>query len=284
MRKCSEPALACWSDPELGGGWAARARYGAHQFERHVHDELVIVVTESGWSECRTRDGSHRFGSGSVWIFEPGAFHCGRVLPGEQWTYRALYLDAEAVKWTGECFADNSQELLHLKPGVYPDAGLGQTLVAAHRMLEHGALRLERQVAWHSAFELLVSRYGRSRPCSQRVGMDRVRTKRAREFLHEHYDQDVTVDDLAQLTGLSRFHFMRAFQREIGLSPHAYLNQLRLMAAKRHLTQGLRPAEAAIAAGFYDQSHLNRLFKRTFGITPAMYADLRTKHVVTTLN
>jgi AraC-like DNA-binding protein len=190
-------------------------------------------------------------------------------------------LDAEAVKWTGEFFADISQELLLLKPGVYPDAGLGQTLVAAHRMLEQGAFRLERRVAWHSAFELLVSRYGRSRPCNQRGGLERVRTKRAREFLHERYDQDITADDLAQLTGLSRFHFMRAFQREIRLSPHAYLNQLRLMAAKRHLTQGLRPVEAAIVAGFYDPSHLNRLFKRTFGITPATYADLGTKHVAT---
>jgi AraC-like DNA-binding protein len=74
---------------------------------------------------------------------------------------------------------------------------------------------------------------------------------------------------------LSRFHLMRSFCKEFGLPPHAYASQVRLIAAKQLLATGQKPAEAAAAVGLYDQSHLNRLFKRAYGITPGVYAALR---------
>ena len=56
-----------------------------------------------------------------------------------------------------------------------------------------------------------------------------------------------------------------------GLTPHAYLTQIRLRAACGHLRRGLALAEAALASGFYDQSALNRHFKRAYAITPRQY-------------
>lgn len=70
---------------------------------------------------------------------------------------------------------------------------------------------------------------------------------------------------------LSPFHFIRRFKREMGLTPHKYLMQYRLSLAKRLLTSGLSIAEAAQAAGFYDQSHLDRCFKKGVGISPSEY-------------
>ena len=66
--------------------------------------------------------------------------------------------------------------------------------------------------------------------------------------------------------------FIRAFRKEVGLSPHAYLNQLRLLEARRLIAQGRAPADVATQVGFYDQSHLIRHFKRVYGITPGQYA------------
>jgi AraC-like DNA-binding protein len=70
---------------------------------------------------------------------------------------------------------------------------------------------------------------------------------------------------------MSPFALLRAFRDETGMPPHAYLNQLRVRLARRLLDSGLPPADVAARAGFADQPHLNRLFKRVVGVPPGAY-------------
>lgn len=64
---------------------------------------------------------------------------------------------------------------------------------------------------------------------------------------------------------------MRTFRRSIGLSPYAYLTQIRVEAAKKLLNEGASIADVASDIGFTDQSHLTRHFKRITGVTPGQY-------------
>lgn len=77
--------------------------------------------------------------------------------------------------------------------------------------------------------------------------------------------------DLAAAAGCSRFALYRAFRAEFGMAPSDYQRLLRLRRAWRLLTRGLPPGDAAASAGFSDQAHFNRWFKRAYGITPATY-------------
>ena len=94
---------------------------------------------------------------------------------------------------------------------------------------------------------------------------------RTRDFIREHYTRPIPVDELAALAGLSRFHFVRAFSREFGRPPHAYQVRLQVEHARNLIAQGVLPAAAALEAGFADQSHLNRHFKKIHGMTPRQY-------------
>ena len=94
---------------------------------------------------------------------------------------------------------------------------------------------------------------------------------RARDYLDAHLGQEVDLTDLAHLAGLSRSHFIRAFARETGFTPHAYLLDRRFRAATRLLGQGEAPGDVAATCGFFDQSHLNRVFKARMGVTPGIY-------------
>jgi AraC-like DNA-binding protein len=84
-----------------------------------------------------------------------------------------------------------------------------------------------------------------------------------------------TLDELARLTGLSPHALLRAFRAETGLPPHAYLTQHRVRLARGLLDRGVSPAEAAVAAGFADQAHLTRHFKRVVGVPPGAYQRAR---------
>jgi AraC-like DNA-binding protein len=76
---------------------------------------------------------------------------------------------------------------------------------------------------------------------------------------------------LAALSGVSRFQLLRGFSRELGITPHAYLIQRRVLLAQRFLADGQTPVQAAIQAGFSDQSHMTRAFVRQVGVTPGCY-------------
>jgi AraC-like DNA-binding protein len=81
----------------------------------------------------------------------------------------------------------------------------------------------------------------------------------------------VSLAELAALAGVSRFQLLRAFSRELGITPHAYLMQRRVLLAQRFLADGETHAQAAIQAGFSDQSHMTRAFVRQVGVTPGCY-------------
>jgi AraC-like DNA-binding protein len=266
-------------DGALEGAALATARYGAHEFGRHVHDELVIVMTEFGGGQCNTRAGSDVSGPGTVWVFAPGEYHCGEVWDEKAWHYRAIYLDMQGLAALSAVFNEESRDdrLLHIPPGLYRDEQLCSLLLKAHTSLDENASTplMERQAHWWAAMGMLFGRYGQPTPSESHGGREGHRMAKVKDYLAAQFQRDIPIDELARLVGLSRYHLMRAFCKEYGLPPHAYVNQLRLIAAKQWLAAGRSAADAAVSAGFYDQSHLNRVFKKAYGITPGAYAALR---------
>jgi len=101
-----------------------------------------------------------------------------------------------------------------------------------------------------------------------------------RSYLEDHYAENVSLSELTRLTGLSGFHLTNAFSQEVGLPPHAYLLQIRVLRAKELIGQGHSIVDAALATGFSHQSHLNRNFKRFAGFhsgpIPEQQKDLAT--------
>lgn len=83
--------------------------------------------------------------------------------------------------------------------------------------------------------------------------------------------RNISLDELAALSSLSPWHFLRTFRDETGLPPHAYLTQVRIREAERLLRAGYSPSLAAAETGFADQSHLTRWFRRIVGTTPAAF-------------
>lgn len=95
---------------------------------------------------------------------------------------------------------------------------------------------------------------------------------KARELLNARFADRVTLDELANVAGLSKFHLVRSFTQECGLAPHAYQNLRRVVDAKRRIERGESIKEAASSTGFADQAHLSRVFKRLVGVPPGAWS------------
>jgi len=96
--------------------------------------------------------------------------------------------------------------------------------------------------------------------------------RRVREYVIAHIEENISIQALASMVGLSRFHFTRAFKQSEGVTPHRYLLQCRVKRAQELLAATELPlSEIALAAGFSDQSHCSRRFRELVGITPSRY-------------
>lgn len=90
------------------------------------------------------------------------------------------------------------------------------------------------------------------------------------DFVEGNLDGDVSVDVLAQMSGVLTHQFTRAFKRKIGQPPHQYVLTRRLETARTLLNTTQRPiADIAYSTGFSSQSHMTTTFKRELGVTPA---------------
>lgn len=89
--------------------------------------------------------------------------------------------------------------------------------------------------------------------------------------LETNYTETVTLRDLERVTAANAYRIIRAFRDHLGTTPHAYLMRLRVRRATALLRAGETIIAAAVEAGFFDQSHFTKHFKRVYGITPGEY-------------
>jgi AraC-like DNA-binding protein len=259
-----------WVDRDLTGVGLLRAAFGTMSFPRHVHSEFVIAVTEGGAGRCLTRGVSDVGAPRSVMVFNAGEPHAGGVASEAAWRYRGFYIEDAAFRDICENLGGRGTTP-YFNDSVVNDPELADLLVRAHLALEARDARLVRESLFLAGVARLTERHGKLRPRSPKAGSEGGRVRRALDFMQSNLAADLSIKDLAACAGISPFHFVRCFRETTGLPPHAYLTQLRLDHAKRLLGDGKSPAEAALAVGFYDQSHLIRHFKRTYGITPGQY-------------
>jgi AraC-like DNA-binding protein len=100
--------------------------------------------------------------------------------------------------------------------------------------------------------------------------------RRAIEYIHANLADSVRLHDIAGAVGLSVFHFSRTFRHTTGLAPHRYLVRARIERVKLLLLES-EQSLAAIAeeAGFSDQSHMSKVFRKLAGTTPKHFRDSR---------
>ncbi len=151
------------------------------------------------------------------------------------------------------------------------DMELALEFLATHKALEYSGDLLERDERMILVLGKLLARHA-GVPSFQAAGRERTKVDLARDYIDAHFSSGIGLDTLANLSALSRHHFIRAFKRELGLTPHAYVTDRRVREARKLLAVGISPADAAVQCGFYDQSHLNRVFKARIGVTPGAFA------------
>lgn len=259
-----------WNATGVDGLSCLHADFTTHDYAPHQHDAFVVAVTESGGSEFKSRGRSDEARESVLLVFNPAEPHSGRMGWSRRWRYRSLYLTQPAIaQVTADLGIDRPAYFMR---NVLGDADLIAAFGRLHRSLDDGHDPLEERELLVASFGQLFARHGdgaHAIPTAPRDGaaLSRV-TKR---MASQHAESGLSLEEMGLWVDMTPFQLISLFKRTAGLTPHAYLTQLRLKSAIRQLKAGAPIADAALVSGFYDQSALTRHFKRSFGITPLQY-------------
>lgn len=240
-------------------------------YAKHTHSEFAIGAILQGVGGYWCRGTHHVLPRCSLTLMNPGEPHTGYAVGGAL-QYKMLYIPEEAVGkllgvgplqgFTEISPTDRGQEtglallelanLLNQKPGGMPAA----------------ALRTDEVVS--SLLGRVFQRYGRQ--ALRRPGREPQAVRRIAERIDAHVDacsdEDLTIADLAAEVGLNPNYMIQSFTTARGISPYAYLLNRKICRSKEMIAGGMRPLDAALQLGFYDQSHFIRMFRKVLGMTP----------------
>lgn len=239
-------------------------------FGRHTHAQFGIGLICRGAQKSASGCGPIEAVAGDVITVNPGEVHDGAPIGDGGRSWRMLYLDPDVV---AELRADidegPSTRTCEFTRPMIKDPRTASRFSALFRAVTACDDALSGLRAEEALLRLMADLL---QPLSRAETSVPSGIALARSWIDDDPVADLTLGSLANEAGLSRYQFLRRFMRLTGLTPHAYLMQQRIHLARRLIGRGVRLTDAAAASGFADQSHMTRLFVRSFGMTPGTYA------------
>lgn len=243
-----------------------------HAFPRHTHEHFGIGVIQRGAQRSHSGRGLVEAGPGDTITVNPGEVHDGTPIGEAGRAWKILYFAPAVIAEAVRDLSDGRIASREFPHPVLRDPGLAERFRRLFPLMTTGGGT--GSMPREEAFLMLLTAVMREdRKDLRRAPAVPDAISRARGRIDDDPAAPVTLGDLARESGLSRFQVLRGFVKATGLTPHAYLVQRRIDVARRLLRHGLPLAEAAAASGFADQSHMTRIFVRTYGVTPRAYAD-----------
>lgn len=256
---------------EFGGLELLKARYHRQCFSPHVHETFCIGVIEEGAQRFYRSGGEHVAPKGDIILVNADDVHTGRSEFEGGWAYRAIYPHPELLRSISRDIRNPNGDIPWFPDAVLHDPGLSEQLLMTFNLLSQQGNTLLKETLLLSSLTWLMMRYGKTPQLPRKLLCAEQRIRMVKELIDSCPEKELSLSNLADIAGLSPWHFLRQFKSMFGMPPHAYLVQARLRKAKQLLLKGQPIITVAAHCSFTDQSHFHRHFKNSFGITPGEF-------------
>ncbi|MFC3282655.1 helix-turn-helix domain-containing protein [Litchfieldella rifensis] len=237
----------------------------------HSHTHWSLGAITAGESTFRYRHDQYHISVGNLVLVNPDWVHACNPIDDRPWAYLMLYVDADWLTRlryaAGLLEAPRWQDIptaVIADPAWYE----GYCRMAAC-LLDPQRDLLDKQTEVVEYLSALMHELA-GQPV-QPIPKAPARLRELAVYLDDHAAEEISLDELCDRSGYSPGHLIRAFKQHFGLTPHAYLINRRIQLGQSELKRGTPIAEAALNAGFSDQPHFQRTFKRLVAATPNQY-------------
>ncbi|MBC2459632.1 AraC family ligand binding domain-containing protein [Clostridium beijerinckii] len=242
------------------------------KFPNHFHDYYVIGFIENGKRYLSCKNKQYIIETGDLIVFNPGDIHTCEQIDDRTLDYRCINVKKDVMKKitfeiTGKEYLPNFMEFVLFRNE------LTSSLKELHLMIMEEEKNLKKEELFLFIMEQLIREY--SNPVSEMTIQEAsAEIKTVCDYLENNYMENITLNQLSNLTGLSKYYLLHSFTKQKGISPYNYLQTIRIGKAKKMLEQGVAPIDVAFKTGFTDQSHFTNFFKKLIGLTPKQYMNI----------
>jgi AraC-like DNA-binding protein len=270
MQSTDTESIKLWKSG-MSGVELFSARLLHHQFSKHMHEEYTIGMNDGGLGCFSYRGETYQSYPGSFNLINPGEVHTGQADSNDGWAFHNLYISVPRVEQILAQLEWKNRALPYFSKPVVLNQSLRLLFDRLFKALSEPNSQLAQQTLMIEGLSQLFLNHAETRFQLRSPQSEKKAITLTQAYLKAHYAENISIDALAQLVGLSPYYLIRSFHKQVGLPPHSYQCHWQLVQAKRSLHTSKPLSEIAIEHGFYDQSHLNRKFKQAFGITPGQY-------------
>jgi len=250
-----------------------------HDYPRHLHKEYCIELVLRGTETTCCRGASHQALPGSLLLINPEEVHSTRSVGTE---YKVIKINPKAFGLITSKIFERGSSTIYFPKLIIHDPLLFRLLLKLYGKLEQNLSFLEQESELISTIGLLIERQKKDCLNLPPARQEPHYIQLVRDYIGDHYDENISLSALSSLTNLSPYYLLRAFHHQVGFPPHEYQTQVRIAHARKLLSGGQTISATALRTGFCDQSHFARNFKRIVGMTPGQY--LSESKIVQDLN
>ncbi|MBZ6532669.1 AraC family transcriptional regulator [Acinetobacter seifertii] len=242
-------------------------------YKSHSHPTFSIGAVDEGNSIFQSSFGTaQEISAGTLVIVPAHIEHSCNPKPNEAWSYQMLHLD---IMWLSQLYSEFQQQGfdLHLpqhKPLIIRDENFYKAFTEMNDVLfDEQKLILEKeQSLLDCLMGLLLPHF-----ILEEIQKPQYLYKDFLDLVEAVTSSEsfISLEELAQQVGLSRYAIIRLFKANVGLTPHAFQINLKINRARELLKQGISLVELAVNLGFSDQSHFHKAFKAHTGVTPRQF-------------
>jgi len=266
-RRTAHAATSDWVIRSAQPGSVERieAWFGSHGYDPHRHDTYSIGRTLAGVQSFHYKGTLCHGVPGNTLVLHPDEVHDGMAGTDAGFRYRMAYIDPALIQ-----NVLSGEPLPFIAGGLSSDPRLYRASEAFVQALDHPLETLEEQDAVYDLAMALRAVGGKPRG---RKRLDYRSAERARAFIMEHLHLGITLEMLEQASGREQWSLSRDFRALYGTSPYRFVTLRRLDTVRRLMLDGFTLVDAALAAGFHDQSHMTRHFTRSYGVSPLRWLE-----------
>ncbi|WP_133973986.1 helix-turn-helix domain-containing protein [Acinetobacter calcoaceticus] len=262
-----------WQDERMPYVETRRTCFSRTCYKSHSHPTFSIGAIDEGNSVFQSSFGTaQKISAGTLVIVPAHIEHSCNPLPDQAWSYQMLHLD---ISWLNQWYAEFQKEGFDLnlpqhRPLIIKDENLYQTFSDMNETLfDSKKLIFEKEQSLiYCLTQLLLPNF-----ILEEIQKTQYLYESFLDLIHiiKSSERFISLEELAQQVGLSRYAIIRLFKANVGLTPHAFQINLKINQARAQLKQGIPLAELAVNLGFSDQSHFHKAFKAHTGITPRQF-------------
>jgi AraC-like DNA-binding protein len=238
----------------------------SHVYPMHTHESWALLIVDDGMIRYDLHRHEHGALYQAVTLLPPRVPHNGRAATADGFHKRVVYLD---VSHLPASLIGRAVD----RP-VLNDPLLRRRINQLHRALDEPGGELEAESRLAFVAERLQHHLGGAATSGAEPPATDV-AHQLRDLIDARFREKVTLRQASEAIHAHPAHLVRMFSREFGISPHQYLTGRRVDLARRLLLDGMAPGVAAVTVGFYDQPHLNRMFRRLLGTSPVRFSGGR---------